>query len=45
MSYKGVQNRLKIAGRLMVATIGNPGTISNGPTSFWADPELDSFLK
>ena len=35
---------LKMAGHLMVATIGSPGTVSNGPTSFWAEPELDSFF-
>ena len=37
-------NGLKMAGHLMVATIGSPGTVSNGPTSFWAEPELDSFF-
>ena len=46
MSKNGVErvlNRLKMAGHLMVATIGSPGTVSSGPTSFWAEPELDSF--
>ena len=37
-------NGLKMAGHLMVATIGFPGTVYNGPTSFWAEPELDSFF-
>ena len=36
---------LKMSGHLMVATIGSPATISNGPTSLWAEPELDSFFK
>ena len=48
MSKNGVErvlNRLKMAGHLMVATIGSPGTVSSGPTSFWPRPELDSFCK
>ena len=48
MSKNGVErvpNRLKMPGQLMVATIGSTGTVSNGPTSFWAEPELDSFFK
>ena len=40
-----VQNRLKMAGHLKVATIGSLGTVSNGDTSFLAEPELDSFFK
>ena len=40
-----VLNRLKMAGHLMVATIGSPGTVSSGLTSLWAKPELDSFCK
>ena len=46
MSKNGVErvcNRLELAGHLMVANIGSPGTVSNGPTSFWAEPEHDSF--
>ena len=48
MSKNGVERalkRLKIAGHLMVATIGSSGTVSSGPSSFWAEPELDSFCK
>ena len=40
-----VQNRLEMAGYLMVVTICSLGTVSNSDTSFLAQPELDSFLK
>ena len=37
MSKKGVekvQNRLEMGGEVVAATIGHPGTISNGPNGF-----------
>ena len=43
---KGVEKGwkgLKMAGHLMAATIGSPEKVSNGPTSFWAEPELETF--